>query len=289
MAMAGKRRVPVSDIFLIIFGSLVYAMGLHCFTAPNGIAPGGVIGIATVAGSFIPLTVGAIYGLLNLPLLIIGLCSLGRASMFKTALSVMIITIATDRLYIKFPVYKGDKILAALCGGALFGFGTGLIYLMDGTSGGIDIVNKIINKKSPHLRMGAIMLTSDVLIISAAMAAYRNIESGLYAIIAIFVSGRVVDLILYGGLEGKLLFIFSDKHEEIKKKILTEEKRGATILKGIGAYSGAERNVVCCAVQKNGYARLKRKIGEIDRDAFIVITNAGEVFGKGFHENTIDT
>jgi len=277
----------VSDIFIIIIGSLIYSLGLHCFTAPNGIAPGGVIGIATVANSFTKLPIGTLYGLFNLPLLIIGFVMLGKARMFKTVISVAAITAASDWLFVKLPVYEGDKVLAALFGGALFGFGTGLIYIREGTSGGIDIVNRIINNKSPHLRMGAIMLMSDAVIIAAAMFAYRSIESGLYAIIAIFVSGRVVDLLLYGGLEGKLLFIFSDKYEEITQKILFEEKRGATLLKGKGAYSGDERNVICCAVRKNRYVRIKRKIREIDKNAFIVITNAGEVLGEGFSENDV--
>jgi len=275
----------VADVILIILGSLVYSLGLHCFTAPNGIAPGGVIGVATVVHSFAPLQVGTLYALFNLPLLIIGFIQLGKARMIKTVLSVAVITAATDFLYVNLPVYEGDKVLAALFGGALFGFGMGLIYVREGTSGGIDIVNRIINKKSPHLRMGAIGFGSDAVIIAGAMFAYRSIESGLYAIIAIFVSGRVIDLILYGSLEGKLLYIFSDESSEITKMILFEEKRGATILKGVGAYSGAERDVVCCAVQKNQYARIKRRVAEIDKDAFIIITNAGEVFGKGFSEN----
>jgi uncharacterized membrane-anchored protein YitT (DUF2179 family) len=180
------------------------------------------------------------------------------------------------------PVYTGDKILAGIFGGVLFGAGLGLIYIREGTSGGIDIVNRIINKKRPHLRMGVIMLTSDAVVITAAMFVFKSIESGLYAIIAIFVSGRVADLILYGGLEGKLMLIFSEKFEEISRKILNEEGRGVTFLKGVGAYSGVDRNVICCAVRKAQYAQIKRKIVEVDGNAFIVIANAGEVLGNGF-------
>ncbi|MCL2634890.1 MAG: YitT family protein, partial [Oscillospiraceae bacterium] len=227
--------------------------------------------------------VGLLYGAFNIPLIIIGLKFLGVRRMLKTVIAVGVITLASDWLYIKLPVYEGDKILAAVFGGVLFGTGLGLIYLREGTSGGIDIINRIINKKRPHLKMGVIMLTSDVVIISSAMLVFKSIEAGLYAIIAIFVSGRVVDLILYGSLEGKLLFIFSEKYEEITQRILNEEGRGATILKGTGAYSGNDRNVICCAVQKNQYARIKRKIGEIDNKAFIVITNIGEVLGEGFN------
>jgi uncharacterized membrane-anchored protein YitT (DUF2179 family) len=122
-------------------------------------------------------------------------------------------------------------------------------------------------------------------IISAAMLVFRSLESGLYAIIAIFVSGRVVDVILYGRREGKLMFIFSDEHERIAGRILSEEGRGVTFLKGTGAYSGADRNVICCAVQNNQYARVKRKVGEVDKSAFIIITNIREVLGNGFEAN----
>ena len=277
------------DIAIIIIAALLYSLGLHCFTAPNGIAPGGVVGIAIIVSHFSGTllgiaspSVGTLYAVFNIPLIIIGAFALGRRRMVKTLVSVAVITLATDWLFLGIPVYTGDKILAAVFGGVLFGAGLGLIYLREGTTGGIDIVNRIINKKRPHLRMGAIMVTSDAVVIMAAMLAFQSIESGLYAIIAIFVSGRITDLMVYGGLEGKLMLIFSDEYEQISRKILTEEGRGVTFLKGIGGYSGEEKNVICCAVAKNQYVRVKRKISEIDKRAFIVIASAGEVLGEGF-------
>ena len=273
------------DIVIIITASLIYALGLHCFTAPNAIAPGGVIGVCIILNSFLPVPVGTLYAAFNVPLILIGLKILGKRRMLKTLISVAVITAATDWLFINIPVYTGDKVLASLFGGVLFGAGMGLIYSREGTSGGIDIVNRIINKKRPHLRMGAIMLSMDAVIIASAMLFFRSIESGLYAMIAIFVSGRVVDLILYGGLEGKLMLIFSDKYEEISRRILVEESRGVTLLSGVGGYSRESRNVICCAVQKNQYVKIKRKIGEVDKNAFIVIASASEVLGNGFGEN----
>jgi len=264
----------------------VFSLGLHCFTAPNEIAPGGVVGIATIVNSFVSVSIGTLYLLFNIPLIILGVIFLGKRRMVKTLVSVGVITAATDFLYVNIPVYTGDKILAAVFGGVLFGVGLGLIYVREGTSGGIDIVNRIINKNRPHLRMGAIMVVSDAVIIGAAMLFFGSIESGLYAMIAIFVSGRVADLLLYGNLEGKLLLIFSEKYDIISEKILTEFGRGVTFLKGTGAYSGSERNVICCAVPKNQYVRIKRKISEIDSSAFIVITSAKEVLGNGFNANS---
>ena len=276
------------DIAVITLACLVYSLGLHCFTAPNEIAPGGVVGIAIIVNSFMPVSVGVLYAIFNIPLIILGAVFLGKKRMFKTIIAVGVITAATDWLFVNLPVYTGDKILAAVFGGVLFGVGLGLIYLRESTSGGIDIVNRIINKKRPHLKMGAIMLASDAVVIAAAMLVFRSIESGLYAIIAIFVSAKVVDLIVYGGLEGKLMLIFSDKYEDISRKILIEEGRGVTFLRGVGGYSREERIVICCAVPKNRYAGIKRKIGEIDPRAFIVIASAGEVLGQGFSELTVE-
>jgi uncharacterized membrane-anchored protein YitT (DUF2179 family) len=287
--MAKRVQRWIKDILLIAAAALIFSLGLHCFTVPNEIAPGGVIGIATIINSFLPVSVGTVYALFNVPLIIVGIRYLGKKRMIKTLVSVGVITAATDFILVwaNVPTYTGDKILAAIFGGILFGAGLGLIYVREGTSGGIDIVNRIINEKCPHLKMGAIMLVTDAVIITAAMFVFRSAEAGLYAMIAIFVSGRVADLILYGRLEGKLMFVFSEKYDEITQRILSEEGRGVTFLKGTGAYSGEDRNVICCAVYSNQYARIKRKIGEIDSTAFIVIANIKEAFGNGFNENSL--
>ncbi len=280
-----KLRKWIIDIFVIIIASGIYSLGVHYFTAPNNIAPGGVTGIATIISSVSGFSVGILYGIINLPLLIIGFIFLGRSMMVKTIISVAVITVATDFLFSGLPVYTGDKMLAAVFGGLLFGIGLGLVYYREGTTGGTDITNRIIHMKVPHISLGKIMVIVDAFIIAFAVFVYKNIESGLYAVITIFVCSKVVDLILYGNLEGKLLLIFSDKHEEITERILKEHHRGVTLLSGVGAYSGNEKKVICCAVQKNQYVKIKRIVSRIDQRAFIVITNAGEVLGEGFSEN----
>jgi uncharacterized membrane-anchored protein YitT (DUF2179 family) len=226
--------------------------------------------------------VGLLYGLFNLPLIILGFIFLGKGMMVKTIVSVTVITVATDYVFSAIPVYEGEKILAALFGGVMLGTGLGLIYTREGTSGGIDITNRLIYKKFPHISLGKITLAVDAVIISASMAVFKSVEVGLFAIVAIFVSGRVMDILIYGGLEGKLLFIFSDNYEEISQKIIGEHHRGVTLLNGTGAYSGHERKVICCAVQKNQYVKIKHLVAEADPSAFIIIANAGEVLGEGF-------
>lgn len=279
----------VVDILLIIAGSLSYSIGLHCFTAPNDIAPGGVGGISTIINEATGISIGLMYALINVPLIIVGLIFLGKKTMIKTVVAVATISFATDFAlnYVKMPVYENcDRLLASIFGGILFGVGLGLIYLREGTSGGTDVINKLINRKLPHFSLGAITLATDAIVVGASAFVYGNIESALYAVVAIFICGKVMDMILYGSFEGKMLLIFSDKYEEIAKYIMETLDRGVTYLNGEGAYSGKQKNVICCAVHKNEYSKLKRAVKEVDPNAFIIITNAGEVLGDGFHENS---
>ena len=277
----------VVDIFLIIVGGIIYSAGLHCFSAPNEIAPGGVAGISTLINAATGgMNIGILYGIINKPLIIIGFIFLGKKMMIKTLLSVAVVTFATDYGLAGVPIYEnGDKMLAAICAGVLFGVGLGVVYVREGTTGGTDIINKIINKKFPHISVGAAMMGTDAVIIGASMLVFKSFEAGLYALIAIFISSKVLDMILYGSFEGKMMLIFSDKYGEISEYIMTNLDRGITWLNGTGAYSKQSKQVICCAVHKSEYAKVKRKVKEIDSKAFIIITNAGEVLGEGFHAN----
>ena len=277
----------VVDIFLIIVGGIIYSAGLHCFSAPNEIAPGGVAGISTLINAATGgMNIGILYGIINIPLIIIGFIFLGKKMMIKTLLSVAVVTFATDYGLAGVPIYEnGDKMLAAICAGVLFGVGLGVVYVREGTTGGTDIINKIINKKFPHISVGAAMMGTDAVIIGASMLVFKSFEAGLYALIAIFISSKVLDMILYGSFEGKMMLIFSDKYGEISEYIMTNLDRGITWLNGTGAYSKQSKQVICCAVHKSEYAEVKRKVKEIDSKAFIIITNAGEVLGEGFHAN----
>lgn len=148
---------------------------------------------------------------------------------------------------------------------------------------GTDILNRLIYKRFPHISIGAITFATDFAVIVFATCVFGKIESALYAIIAIFVSSKMIDIIVYGSYEGKMLLIFSDKSEEIAQKIMTAGK-GVTFLSGKGAYSGDEKQVICCAVRKNDYVKVKRYVKEVDESAFMIITSAKEVLGKGFKE-----
>ena len=276
----------IIDIILIIVGSTAYAAGIHCFSAPNDIAPGGVAGISTLLNSVTNIDISIWYGLINVPLIIIGFIFLGKKMMVKTFLSVAITTFMTDYGLFWLPIYEnGEKLLASLAAGILFGFGLGIVYFREGTTGGTDIINKLINKKYPHFSLGAIMLGTDAVVIVASMIVFDSFEAGLYAIIAIFISSKIMDMILYGSYEGKMLLIFSNKYHEISEYVMTKLNRGVTWLNATGAYSEKNIQVICCAVHKSEYSKIKRKVKEIDPRAFIIISSVGEVLGEGFREN----
>lgn len=277
----------VVDILFIALGAFSYSLAINMFTAPNDIAPGGIGGLATVINHVIGGTIGigVLFALINIPLVIAGFIKLGRMLMVRTLIAVVFVSIGTDVLKPYFPVYEGDRILAALFGGLLIGTGLGLVYYREGTTGGTDIINKLIQKAKPHLSLGAITMATDAVIVLISILVYGNIESGLYAVVAIFVGSKVIDAILYGTLQGKLVLIFSSEPEKIGSAIINDLARGATMLNGTGVYSGNNKNVICCAVHKNEYVKLKRKVREIDPSAFIITAVASEILGEGFHSN----
>lgn len=274
------------DTLIIIFGAGVYALGVHCFTAPNNIAPGGVTGIATIISYVTGAKLGTLISVINIPLLIAGFILLNRKTMIKTLIGVASLSLMTDYVLKDIPVYIADNgggILASIFGGLLMGAGLGIVYAREGTTGGTDIINKIINRFKPEIKLGQISFLINAGVALSGYFVYKNLDVVLYAIVSVFVQSKVIDMLVYGGLEGKFLMIFSEKPQEIAERLL-KQKRGVTLLKGEGAYSGEERQVVCIAVHKNEYVKVKRIVKETDPDAFVIITGASEVLGKGFQK-----
>lgn len=276
-----KIRSIIIDILIIIVASCIYALSIHSFTAPNNIAPGGVTGLAIITNHLLGLPIGLLVTAVNIPLIIIGFKYLGKSMMIKTVISVIIFIVTVDYLFVNVPVYQGEKILAALFGGVLMGIGLALVYIREATTGGMDILNKLIQLKFPYIKLGQIAFATDTLVITIAVLVYGNLEAGLFAVITIFASSRMIDSFIYGMNESRLMLIISDSYEDITGKII-KMGRGVTLLNGRGVYTGKEKKVICCAVAKSEYFKIKRKVMEIDENAFIIITKAGEVFGEGF-------
>lgn len=276
------RRKQAVDYGYILVGTAIYALGVHLFTVPNQIAPGGVTGLATAIYALAKIPVGLFVSLFNIPLLLIGLKFLGRDFILKTLVSTVSFTLMTDLLFRSIPVYQGNKLLAALFGGAMIGAGMALAFIRNGSTGGTDITNRLIQRKFPYLPIGKIVLLSDCVIIAFATLVFREIETALYAIISMFVCAKVLDSIIYGLDVGKLVMIVSDHCDAIAKAVTEEIKRGATLLPAKGAYSGQERQVLLCALRNHEFYKIKRTVDRVDPKAFIIVTNAGEVLGEGF-------
>ena len=191
-------------------------------------------------------------------------------------------SVIVDSIAVYLPAYSGDKILAALFGGVCIGLGISLVFLRGSTTGGTDIVSRLLQRRWPYMPIGKTMILVDAVVVAASMVVFRNIETGLYALISIFVSGSVIDTVMGGQNTGRMVLIVSDNHTAIAQGIMEKMGRGATLLNATGAYSGAERKVVLCAVRNNEYPRLRELIKQCDPQAFLITTNVNEVLGEGF-------
>ncbi|HIZ54671.1 MAG TPA: YitT family protein [Firmicutes bacterium] len=283
MGIAKNRTMEmVLDLLVIIAGTALFALGVHVFTVPNHIAPGGLTGIATLISYLTKFPIGTVTMILNIPIMVAGFLSLGRRFIFNTFVSVVSFTLFSDILFAKIPVYQGDMILAAIFGGVVIGSGLALAFLRGGSTGGTDIINRIVQKKIPHIKLGKITFLTDLMVILAAMAVYRDFEAALYAVVSIFVQTTVMDKVLYGMDVSKMALIITEQPEKVSQALLQKLQRGCTILKGTGAYTGEEKSILVCAVHRNQFYKVKQVAAEADPGVFMILSDASEVMGHGF-------
>ncbi|MCI7759524.1 MAG: YitT family protein [Oscillospiraceae bacterium] len=279
----GLRRWII-DILVMILAAAIYSLGVHIFISPNDIAPGGVTGIAIILTNFWGISVGTLIFLINIPLIIAGFILLNKTTMIKTMISVVLITVFTNLAEMFVPVYDasgGNGVVAAIFGGAAMGIGLGLGYNRESTSGGTDILTKIIGKYLPDFKLGGIQAVLDGIVVVLGFAVNRDVNTVLFAAIAIFVQSKLIDTIVYGSQESRFMLIFSENYKEIAEEIL-KQSNGVTLFKGEGAYSGNERQVLATAVHRSNYSKVKRIVKTADPKAFVITTSANEVYGEGF-------
>ena len=270
------------DVLFIFLGTAIYAFGIYAFTVPNQIAPGGVTGLATVINAFTGIKIGTIVTVFNVPLLIFGFTKLGKRFLLNTLLSTVFFNLLYDYIYPFLPNYRGNTLLAAIFGGLFIGLGIAIVFMRGGSTGGMDIVNKAVQVKKPHISLGKISFITDLVVISIAAVSFRSLESALYAVIAMFVSSKTIDALIYGTNVGKMVLIVSSKSEEIAKLIVSDLFRGCTIVDAHGAYSGQSKKVLLCACKNVEFYNLKHIVKRLDPRAFMIVSEAGEVFGEGF-------
>lgn len=289
-----KRKVLkiVKEYLITTLGCIIYSLGVALFLDPNNIAPGGVTGIAIVINYLLPIEqdlTGIIIIVINVPLFILGAIFFGKkftiSTVFATIVSSLLIEL-WNFAFASVPPFT-DLLLSALIGGAMFGIGLGMIFRMDSSTGGTDIIIKILRKKFRYIRTGIISLFIDVVIMAIAFAVFRDFYLACYTLISIVVFTVLFDLVLYGGNSAKLLYVITTKENSIKicDKILKDLDIGATFVDGEGAYTGDERRIIMCAAKNYLFPKIRDIVKEIDPHAFMIVSSAKEIYGEGYKDH----
>lgn len=279
-----SRKYLESAIFKYIqiaVGAVLYAIGVSLFLDPNSLAPGGVTGIAIILNRITDVETGTWILLINIPILLVGLWKFGMKFLISTIYCTGLISILTNAMSRYEPI-TGDRFLACIVGGTLLAVGIGLVFKAKATTGGTDIIVKLLRLKFPHMKTGGLFLLIDAFIVAGSAFLLKDLEVALYAGICVFLISQVLDFVLYGRDEAKLIYIISDCHEQIAKRLLDQLSVGVTYVEGIGAYSGKGKKVIMCAVKKSMAPKTEDVVREEDPQAFMIVTSATEIYGQGY-------
>ena len=276
----------VVEIGGVTLGVLLTALGLDIFLIPSKIAAGGVSGIATVLHYILRVPVGMSMLLLNIPLFIMGVYRLGLKFGFRSLYGTISLSLLVDGLAPFLPIPTRDPLLASIFGGVLAGLGLGLVFKYRGTTGGTDLAAAVIRTYT-GTNVGQLLFMVDALVVLAAGFAFNSWELAMYALITIFITSWLIDVVQAGFSYAKAFYIISTQSEKIAAAVLGDMNRGATILRGKGAYSETDRDVLLVVVNRSEVTRLKDLIHGIDRQAFVILTDAHEVLGEGFKPLTV--
>ena len=286
--MKQKAREFLLDVLYDGAGGAVFAIGLGCFVGPAQIAPGGVSGLSIIINYLTGLPVGSLNKGINIPLLLLAWRFLGRRFTLKTLRSVFIQSVMIDLVGLWLPVYAGDRIMSALFGGVAIGVGLAPVFMRGSTTGGTDIVSRLIQLRFRHVSIGKLLFMVDTAVLLLSVAVFRNIETGLYGMITIYTSNRILDGILYGLDTGKVVLVISEKNQQIAQQVMDRLERGATFLQAEGAWSGQEKKVLLCVVRAVQCYRVEEIVRAADPDAFLVVMEANQIAGEGFRPITSD-
>ena len=282
--MLGRKKLFAwaADAALFIIGGAIYAVAVILFLSGNEISPGGLTGISTMLNYLYGLPVGTVVFILNIPILVIGFIKFGGIFIVKTAVSTVVISITLDIAEELLPELKINPVLAAVFGGLLMGLSISMFMLRGSTTGGVDIIAMLINRRFPHLTVGRLMLASDAFIVAFSALVYKNIESALYSVIALYASSRIMDVMLYGADKGKIVYIITENSSCVAEKIMSIVRRGITVIDVTGAYTGRKLKMLMCTVRRNEVSAVCKTARENDKGAFIVVAEAGDILGEGF-------
>ncbi len=271
----------VKKYVIITLAAFVYAVGVSLFTDPNNMAPGGVTGISIILSRVLPVSTGTLIMLINIPILIFAVWKFGIAFAVSTIYAIALISSFTNILSV-YGAATDDILLAALVGGTLTAVSIGAMFRAGATTGGTDIIVKALRLRFPHLKTGKIFFLADAFVVTLSGIVFRDLNAALYAAISTICTSVVMDVVLYGRDEAKLLYIISSRAEEIAGRLLSDLDIGVTYIKGQGAYSGDNKRVIMCVMKKHVSPRAEEIVKQEDPHSFMIITSATEVFGEGY-------
>ena len=279
-------KQTIIDYIVIAIGAFIFSFGIAMFTSPNNIAPGGVSGIGTMLNHLFNIPIGSVIIAFNIPLFIFSFKKFGKSFFKKSLFATFLTSTFIDILpYILEKHYVYSPLLASIFGGVSIGVGVGIIFLRGGTTGGADILAKLIKQKHPHLSLGTLVFIIDAIIVIATLFVYGSIEALLYSTISFFVTSRAVDAIIFGAARSKMLLIITTQPQQIAKRIMNDIQHGVTLIPASGAYTNEEKTILLSVVRPNEVTEINKIVKEIDRSAFTVITESNEVFGYGFQNS----
>ena len=271
------------DLLKMTIGTLIMAIGIEQFLLPNQLSTGGFSGIGTVIYYTTGISVGTIMLLLNIPLFIIAYFKVGKKFFINAVIGTFLLSYFLN-IFQKIESVTDDRILACLYGSVIVGIGTAIVLKANGSTGGTELLANVIRRYKPEMKTGTLMIIFDTLIVIANTIFFREIEIALYSALAIYIMGKILDIFFEGIDFAKMLLIISPKWEQISDAINKELRRGSTALYGKGMYKKQDKNILLCVMSRTEIREARIIIETIDPSAFIVITNAREVYGEGFKE-----
>ena len=276
-----KRNV-LTQYLIITASCALYAVGFNWMFDPNHISVGGFTGLGQIINYLLPgLPIGTIVIILNVPLFVLGWRFIGKDFLFSSVYATAVSSLMIDGLAAVHTFKPMEPILGCIFGGVIMGGSLGVVFLQGATTGGTDLIARLLKLKLAWLPMGRLLLAVDLLVIVAVAVAFRNIYSALYGVVALYILSLLIDRVVYGPNASKVAYIISEQYEAITHELLQLD-RGVTLLAGKGAWSGREKRIILCAFGRRHFIPIKKLVQSIDPDAFVIVCDAHEVLGEGF-------
>ena len=281
--MNKKKMLDYSVMYAkIILGSALYAVGFRFFLFPNDVVASGVVGISTIINYLTGFPVGVMTILINIPLFAVSWKQFGMKFIVASATAMLANSVMMDLFSMIDFEATHDPLLAAVYGGVIRGLGLGLIYTTTATAGGTDIIAKFLRRKYQYINFSTFILGMDIGIFLVFALLFGRLDSAMYSAICMFIASQVIDIVLYGAVNSKVCYVITDESKKMKDAIVGRLHRGVTYIHGEGAWSGQQKNIILCVIKRSQIVELKKMVREIDDNAFMIVSDSREVFGKGF-------